>query len=105
MAKFYGAIGFGIPKETSPGIWTDTIEEYFYDGDMNRNIRRLQTVGGNVNDDVNISNEISIVADPFAVRNIFSMKYVTYQGTKWKISDVSVQSPRLVLTIGGVYNG
>ena len=29
---------------------------------------------------------------------------VTEMGAKWKITDVEVQYPRLLLTIGGLYN-
>ena len=104
MAKFYGAIGYGKSIETSPGVWEDQITERMYSGDLIRNSRRLQS-SGNVNDDINISNQISIVADPYANENFHLMKYASFMGTKWKITDIEVQYPRLILTVGGVYNG
>lgn len=104
MAKFYGKIGFGFTSEEAPGVYKDKILERDYYGDLIRNTRRLQP-GEHLNDDINISNEISIVADPYAYQNFHSMRYVVFMGAKWKISNVEVQYPRLILTLGGVYNG
>ena len=104
MAKFYGVIGYAVTKETAPGVWTEEIAEQSYYGDLTRNMRRLQD-SGDLNDDINGANEISIVADPYANANFHSMRYVAFMGAKWKISKVEVQYPRLILTLGGVYNG
>ena len=104
MAKFYGEIGYAITTETKSGVWEEQIVERTYSGELLRNTRRLQT-GDQVNDDVTISNEISIIADPFANENFHSMRYVQFMGTKWKVATIVVQYPRLILTIGGVYNG
>lgn len=104
MAKWYGKIGYAETVETEPGIWEDVFTERSYYGDLIRNTRRLQS-SSSVNDDVVVSNQISIVADPYANEHIFAMRYIEFQGAKWKISDVEVQHPRLLLTLGGVYNG
>ena len=104
MAKFYGVIGYAVTKETAPGVWTEEIAEQSYYGDLTRNMRRLQD-SGDLNDDIYVANEISIVADPYANANFHSMRYVAFMGAKWKISKVEVQYPRLILTLGGVYNG
>lgn len=104
MAKFYGVIGYAVTKESAPGVWTEEIAEQSYYGDLTRNMRRLQD-SGDLNDDINVANEISIVADPYANANFHSMRYVAFMGAKWKISKVEVQYPRLILTLGGVYNG
>ena len=104
MAKFYGVIGYAVTKETAPGVWTEEIAEQSYYGDLTRNMRRLQD-SGDLNDDINVANEISIVADPYANANFHSMRYVAFMGAKWMISKVEVQYPRLILTLGGVYNG
>ena len=104
MAKWFGKIGFAETKETSPGVWTSEIIDHEYYGEVLRNSRRLQA-SDKLNDDINISNEISIVADPFANNNFHSMKYIELMGPKWKITNVEVKYPRLVLTIGGLYNG
>ena len=104
MAKFYGKIGYANTVETKPGVYEEQIVERYYYGDLIRNSRRLQSAD-QVNDDINISNEISIVADPYATNNFHTMRYAIFMGTKWKISNVEVSYPRLILTLGGVYNG
>lgn len=104
MAKWFGKIGYAMTSETRPGVWTEEIVEREYYGDLIRNSRRLQTASDKVNDDVNISNQLSIVADPYANENFHAMRYAEFMGSKWKITDVEVQYPRLTLTLGGVYN-
>lgn len=103
MAKFCGVIGYTITRETEPGIYVEEIVENEYYGDVIRNTRRLREAA-KVNDDINISNQISIVADPFANNNFHAMRYIVFMGTKWKITEVEVQYPRLILSIGGLYN-
>lgn len=104
MAKFYGKIGYAETVETTPGVWVPQITEREYFGDVTRDMRRLESAQ-KVNDNINISNTISIVADPFAYDNFHSMVYVEYMGAKWKVSSVEVRYPRLQLTVGGLYNG
>ena len=104
MAKFFGKIGYAETVETVPGVWEEKITEREYFGDLIRNTRSLQS-GEQLNDNINISNEISIVADPFAYENFHSMRYVEFMNAKWKISSVEVQYPRLILSVGGLYNG
>lgn len=104
MAKYYGKIGYAETAETTPGVWKEQIVERDYYGDLIRNMRRLQS-SDKVNDDINVSNELSIVADPYAMNNFHSMRYAEFMGAKWKVSSVEVQHPRLILTLGGLYNG
>lgn len=103
MAKFYGVIGYVKTVEVKPGIWDTQTTERFYYGDVTRATSSFQS-SGNVNDDINMSNAISIVADPYAIENFKYMRYVEFMGAVWKITNVEIQSPRLLLTIGGVYN-
>ena len=104
MAKFYGKIGYADSTETSPGVWTNGIIERESSGDVIRNTRRMQT-SSNLNDNLEINNQISILADPYASLNFHKMLYLEWMGAKWKITNVEVLRPRLLLTIGGVYNG
>ena len=104
MAKFYGKIGYCETKEIRPGVWDEVITERIYFGDVNKLSRRLRTED-KVIDNITISNEISILADPFAYENFSTIKYVEYMGAKWKISNVEVKFPRLILVTGGLYNG
>lgn len=104
MAKYYGKIGFAESVESAPGVHVEKIVDRNYYGELVRNSRRLQSAN-QFNDNINISNEISIVADPYADKNFHMMRYIEFMGTKWKISNVEVQPPRLILTAGGVWNG
>lgn len=104
MAKYCGVIGYAIQKETSPGVWDDVITEKVYRGDIILNQQRWQP-GEKVNDNFNIDNSISIVADAFAYTNFGNIKYIVWQGQKWKIQSLSINRPRIVLQIGGLYNG
>ena len=105
MARFYGPIGYSNgTTETTPGIWEETVTEYNYFGDVLRNTRRLEGTDS-VNDNIVINNSFSVVADAYATRNFFAMRYIGWMGTNWTITSVEVQSPRLILNIGGVYNG
>ena len=104
MAKFSGMIGYAETVETVPGVWEEKITEVRHFGDWIRNTRRLQPAD-QLNDNINISNELSIVANPYAMNHFHKMRYVKYLGTAWKVSNVEVRYPRLILTIGGEYNG
>lgn len=105
MAKFYGTIGYSKTKEKAPGVHEEVVTEREYYGDLLRNTNKIQS-SENLNDNINISNEISIVADPYARDNFHLMRYVCFNnsGVKWKVISVEVQYPRLILTVGGVYN-
>ena len=89
---------------TAPGVWTDVMVERHYYGDVVRNSRTI-TNGSQVNDDLSVNNSIRIVSDAYAVEHFFAMRYVEWAGTLWIVSEVEVQSPRLLLQLGGVYNG
>lgn len=104
MAKWVGKIGFAETVETEPGIYDETIVTRQYKGDLLSNYRKLQS-SGEVHDDIRLANKVSIVADPYATQHYFNIRYLEFQGVKWKISDVEVLYPRLILTMGGVYNG
>ena len=102
MAKYYGAVGYGETVETAPDVYSETVTERYYFGNVSRNTRRWQT-GQNLNDELELDNVISIIADPFAFRHFSFIRYVVWNGIKWKVKTVEVEYPRLVLTIGGVY--
>jgi hypothetical protein len=103
MAKFHGVIGYGTTEKTAPGVYKDAITERNYTGDVIRDNRRLER-GESVNDNLNLSNQFSVVGDAFAYANFQTMKYITWNGARWKITNVEINRPRLTLTVGGVYN-
>jgi hypothetical protein len=93
MARFYGGVGYAETKETSPGVYTDNIIERNHSGEVIRDSRHWQS-GENQNDDLRISNKISILADAFAYQNFQNIKYVNWMGTSWKVVEIDVQRPR-----------
>lgn len=103
MSKFYGKVGYAETVQTVPGVWKSTIVERNYYGDTLSNFRKYES-NNSINGEIDINNKFSIVADPYAYNNFHNIRYVDYMGTKWKITNVEVQSPRLILTAGGLYN-
>ena len=104
--KYFGKIGFDLGSHEDPnrpGIWVEGIMEREYFGDVQKNYSRIES-GESVNDNVNVSNTISILGDPFVNENIHSIRYAEFMGSKWKISTVDVEYPRLILTLGGAWN-
>lgn len=104
MAKFHGKIGYVTSAEAAAGVWADSVNEREYYGDVIRETKRW-TPADKVNDNLVINNRISITADDFASENFSAMRYVIWSGVYWKVSDVEIQRPRLILSLGGVYNG
>lgn len=104
MAKWSGKIGFTTSVEVEPGYWEEQIIEKQYTGDVIMHSVKRQNSEG-VNQNINISSSISIIANPFANKHCSEMTYITYMGAKWKISDITPEFPRLKLTIGDLYNG
>lgn len=104
MTRFYGVIGYGETIEKAPGVWADEIIERNYTGDVIRNARNLRE-GENLNADLSVQNSISIVADAYANNHFFAIRYIEWAGTLWTVRNVEVQSPRLIFSLGEVYNG
>ena len=106
MARFYGEVGYAntVESPVDSGIWIDSITEYSYYGDVIRNTRKLDS-GENLNNDVSVNNSISIIADEFAIEHFFNIRYVRWSGVLWTVTNIDVQSPRLILNLGSVYNG
>lgn len=103
MAKYSGNIGFSVMEKTAAGVIRETIKERHYVGDVVTNVRRWET-GDGPNDNIQVQNQISIVMDEFAYSALHSIRYVTWMGAKWKVTSVQIDRPRLVISIGGVYN-
>lgn len=105
--RYFGKVGFEITvtREDDPTVDIEAPVERPYYGDVLSANRRLESSSNGVNDNLTISNRISIVADAFAEQNFFAIRYAEWNGCKWKVTSVEVQRPRLILTLGGVYNG
>lgn len=105
MAKWVGVIGYADSVEVAPGVWEDQMIERKYFGDLNKIYRRTENSSDTTISSVNLNNEISIVSDSYANDNLFKMVYVSFGGAKWRITNATVNRPRIVLSIGGIYNG
>lgn len=104
--KFYGIVGYGETVEDPPesGVYKDTITAIPYYGDVVQN-KRLLREGEYLNNDLSVQNSISIMADAYANEHFFAIRYVEWAGTLWHVTEVTVERPRLLLRLGGVYNG
>ena len=105
MSKFYGKIGYEELSETSPSVYTPTIVERCFSGQTERDYTRVSPQSNGVNDDISLSNEISFVADPYALNHFHTIRYVVWHGARWRVTGAEEKFPRINLTIGGVYNG
>lgn len=104
MAKYYGKVGYTETLETKPGVWEEhTIERAYFGDTVAQYMARHQSTD-QLNDNINVTNSISIVADPYAYNNFQNIRWIEYSGAKWKVNSVEVKFPRLVLSLGGVYN-
>jgi len=104
MAKFHGVIGYVESVETAPGVFSEIVVERNCSGDILRNNRRWENTG-RVNDNLVIDNRFSIIADEFSISNIQRMRYLKIYESSWKIISFEIQRPRIILIVGGVYNG
>lgn len=105
MTRFKGLVGFAQEVRTSPGVTEMLIVEHGpYSGDIKRESRTLVS-GENLNDDLSTSNTIEIIADAYASENFVDIRYVKWAGAYWKVAEATVQRPRLLLRLGGVYSG
>lgn len=103
MAKFHGIVGWVISQETAAGVWTPAVTEREYYGDVLREARQWSK-GEQVNDDLSLSNRVSIIADDFAFENFSTIRYAKLGGGLWTVTNIEIQRPRLILTLGGVYH-
>ena len=104
MGKYYGIVGYVEDVETRKSIWESKVTEREYYGDIIKNNRGLET-GDSVNDTLKLNNIVSIVSDPYALEHVFAIRYVEWMGVLWKVENAEIQSPRILLSIGGVYHG
>ena len=105
MTRWFGKVAYSKTVETVPGVYTPQITVHEYYGDVKRNFTKWSGNSESTNDNLTVNVQISIVADPFAIDNFYSMKWIEYMGVKWEITSVEPQLPRLILTLGGIYNG
>jgi hypothetical protein len=102
--KFYGPVGYAHSVETKPGVIVEEITEHTYYGDVTRKSRTLEN-DDKVNSDLTVNASINIMADAYANENYSAIRYVKLAGSYWKVAEVTPERPRLLLRLGGLYNG
>lgn len=102
--KYSGKIGYIETVETTPGVYEEKLTERFYKGDVIKNLRRWENSQSGTNDNISVSNTISIISDSYAATHFMFMRYIVWKGVKWKIDNVGENYPRLTISLGGVYN-
>lgn len=103
MAKWAGQIGFMTTKSIQPGVHAESIETRYYFGDVMRDTSAWKQISSQMNPDLAVNNRISIVSDPYANHHYSEIRWVSWNGHKWKVTGVEVQYPRLILSISGLY--
>lgn len=105
MAKFFGNIGFVYTEEVTPGVWKSIARDVPYYGEVLNNWSKRWNGSNDINDDLELNNTISILFDEFASQHLHHIKYIWYMGTRWKVTMAEIEYPRILLTLGGEYNG
>ena len=100
--KFSGHVGIAVERETSPGVFEETIEPRNCRGDLIRLTRRMNTTP--VVPGLSMGNTFSFIADPYTLDKFFNIRYVEWKGVKWAATSVELQRPRILVTVGGPYN-
>lgn len=105
MARYYGTIGYAERSELRPGVWEDTIVERNYYGDIQKDAAKWREGSDKVLTELSVANTISIIADAYANDHFHAIRYISWAGSYWSVSEVQVERPRLIFRLGGVYNG
>lgn len=104
MAKYAGQVGFASQVETVPGVWVNDIKERFLKGDVIRANANIES-GTNINNDVSLNHRVSLIGASISTAEYYNIKYITLDGFKWEAKSIEIQRPRLIVTLGGMWNG
>lgn len=90
-------------KEVRPGVWKMQPEEVTHRAKL-LTYNKDYDSGEEVNDDLKLRNRYEIVMKDKKL-DYQDMRYVIVKGTKWKVSALEFLEVRIIITLGGVYNG
>jgi hypothetical protein len=110
MSKYAGLVGYVTQEESVPGVWSQVEKTSTMKGDI---IRQSSTNGngarisdtGKINDDISLSHRVSLLGDAYAFNNYYAIKWIKIDGHKWQVTSVELQRPRIIITVGGLWNG
>lgn len=106
--KLTGIAGFEldqVEREDMPSVFESKVVTKKFRGELLSQTWRNQNSDKSTNDNLLNNNRISLVINKFFMSNIANLKYVEYNGAKWKVESFDIKSPRIHITLGGVYNG
>lgn len=104
MAKFAGLVGYVTQEETSPGVWSPVENPIMMKGDIIG--QRANVLNDrNVNSDITLNHRVSLLGDSYAFDNYYTIRWVIFRGRKVEVSSIEVQRPRIILSLGGLWNG
>lgn len=104
--KYSGLAGFEKKhNEVRPGVLQNQIKEVRIKGDVINYGHSLNPTQGSDQQDVHIRNRLSIVMNPYLRDNFSSLVYVIFMNVKWEVSSFTINGPRVIIDLGGVYNG
>lgn len=104
MSKFAGLVGYATQEETVPGVWSPVEKTVMMKGDVIRQSSSVQN-DDKVNSDIALNHRVSLMGDSYAFDNYYNLKWIQLHGRKVEVSSVELQRPRLIVSVGGVYNG
>lgn len=104
MARYAGLVGYVTTEETFPGVWSPVERPKVMKGDIIRMSSAVQS-GDKINDDISLNHRVSLIGDAYSFGNYYNIKWIELDGRKLKVDSVEIQRPRLILSLGGVYNG
>jgi hypothetical protein len=104
MAKFAGLVGYVTEEETSPGVWKQVETPKRMKGDILRQASNTQN-GDKINSNVTLSHRVSLVGDAYSFGNYYNIKWIDVDGRKWKVEAIEVRRPRIIVSLGGPWNG
>lgn len=99
MARFAGLVGYVTQGESVPGVWSPVENPKQMRGDV---IRQSST---SQNGDISLNHRVSLLGDAYAFSNYYNIKWVEVMGVKWAVTSVEIQRPRIIVTLGGLWNG
>jgi hypothetical protein len=98
MARFAGFVGYVTQVESVPGVWSPVENPKYMRGDV---IRQSST---SQNGDISLNHRVSLIGDSYTFNNYYNIKWVEIGSAKWSVTSVEIQRPRVIITLGGLWN-
>lgn len=103
---YYGRIGYVSTSQDPdhPTTWNESVSWRYYPGELSALSHRWMNSAEDSNSNINITNKLSIIADPYMCQNASAIRYVELMGSAWYVDSIQIEYPRIILSVGGVAN-